>query len=238
MEAVQQPKPPSSHKLFLVTRMLLHSASTTLWNIAVLIFPVALLVQGLYWVQQWLFHPGNALYFHPYADTATTTAFILLLMFTFYLYGSLLRAGRTQWRQTIRKFLVPLILSLPLGGMVMDSYIAVTPQGVVHSDFWSLGDQTAHSWQDVEWISVTYQTGHEQDHFTGSYYLHFRDGTALEIWNRANMSTQDLVRVDRLATAKGIPFRVLSPLTPEAKQLISQDWTQQQSLFIQGLYAR
>ncbi|MDR6225964.1 hypothetical protein [Desmospora profundinema] len=235
LEEVQQ-NPHSQERWH---RRLLRGSRSTLTNLLILILPLALIIQGMSVIQTWLFQDQGALYFHAYRDTASNSAFVIAILVLAFFYIHALRAGIGAWRQTLKTFLVPLAVAVPLLVMVLDSYVMIDERQIVHSPFYTLGVEQIQSWEDVQSISVSYTVGEEFELFSGSYLLHFQDGTRLEIWKSSDMSVESLQAVDYEALKRGIPFHVSAPLSDQALNVLkNRGWTAHDRQFLSRLFQR
>ncbi|PTX60278.1 hypothetical protein C8P63_10942 [Melghirimyces profundicolus] len=213
---------------------------SALWNLTVLVLPVALLIQSLHWLQDWFFHKQGALYFHSYQNGDSRTAFILMILLTVFFQFQLLKNGIRRWREILRRNWIPLVALIPLFLLLLDSYILVNDRGMVHSSFLTLGRESTRQWEDVDKITVGYTLGDEYEKvFTGSYLLQFKDGDSLEIWNGGGMGPGDLRSIHRLAMEHNIPLTIQSPLSPDAMEALQTgNWSLEDRQFLTELFHR
>ncbi|MGF7086638.1 hypothetical protein JOD24_000467 [Kroppenstedtia sanguinis] len=218
----------------------IRGASSALWNLIVLFLPVVLLIQSLHLLQEIFFHQQGALYFHAYRDGDARSAYVLLILLLFFFQYQLLKNGFRQWRHTLARNWPPLVVALLLFVLILDSYIMVNDQAIVHSDFLSLGQEATHHWKDVDKITVGYTLGDEySDLFMGSYILQFADGSDLEIWSGGGMGISDLKVIDTLALKQKIPFTIQAPLSPDALDILKTgNWSLEDQQFLTNLYQR
>lgn len=226
---------PSGKRLWQLVR----GSRSILTNLLILTLPVVVITQGISQMRIWLFQEQDALYFHAYRDSATNSAFIIVILILLLFYIHNLRHGLQQWGESLRRFFFPLTIAIPLLVMVLDSYVMITQHEIIYSPFYSMGKERQYSWNDVQFISVSYAIGEEDELFNGTYFLHFRDGTSLEIWKSGGMNTQSLQAVDREAIRRGIPFHTNTPLSEQALNVLHErGWTIEQQHFITELFQR
>ncbi|QKG83543.1 hypothetical protein GXN76_03015 [Kroppenstedtia pulmonis] len=217
----------------------LQGSGRTLWNLLILSLPIVILTQGKTLLQEWIYEEKESLYFHSYADQFTSGAFVVLILVLTFFYFQVIKNGLNQFRPTMKRFLIPLILAVPLFILILDSYVMINQQQIIHSPFWSIGQQSIHSWDEVEKITVDYSVDSDEEQFLGTYILHFKDQSQLEIWQGGNMTTRDLELVDRLATTRNIPFTVQNPLSPKARNILTEmSWSSTEKSFLNSLYQR
>ncbi|MFC4076329.1 hypothetical protein [Salinithrix halophila] len=222
-----------------ILQNILRGGGSALLNLIILILPLTLAIQGLYMLQRWLFEDKGALYFHSYTDKAASTVSLLLLLSLILFYIQVLRYGIRNIQKTVKRYTIPILVAIPLLLMVLDSYLLIGPDKIVQSPFWNIGRETTHTWDDVTNISVGHSVGTDDELFSGTYLLHFKDGSSLEIWKAGGMSATDLKRVDRLATARGIPFTVNAPLSTNAIHILEErGWTPAERAFLEQLFQR
>lgn len=132
-----------------------------------------------------------------------------------------------ELRSLFSMFIIPAAVITPFLVLAMDDYILVTHDEISYSRYWTLGEKEYEWAEDVESITVRYDTN--------MYFLNFTDGSSAEVWeNMWNGTLENIKKIDKVAVENDIPFHVESrPPEAELESLEAED-----RLFYEDLYSR
>ena len=107
----------------------------------------------------------------------------------------------------IKKFLPVIILCVPVAYLSYTSYVDFGEQGIQYDPFWP-GEKKVFTWSDID--SVVIDKAHRRKR-RFDYYIHFKDGTLVDIWGNTRMRIEELSLVDDKIRANGIQKYINDP---------------------------